>query len=154
MLNMQVGQYMVAIQELGGNLMEKKNDAVEAALDHLMQDYVKKLKEIKSVEDDVQALTLMEEAGSSFMTRTLHLQPQLKAYYQSLSRQEASLKAQKLLIKPYFRQINDLALDVDYQQRINKNPHLKKAYEQLDAFLYILYITHQAHTGTNTLAKS
>lgn len=154
MLNVQLAHYMVDIKEFGNYLMIKNTNSVEAKIDHLMQDYVEKLKEIKSIEDDAQAIAFMEDARESFMARTLHLEPELKAYYHSLSQEEASLKAQKLLIKPYFREINDLVLDVDYQLKISKNPQLKKAYDQLDEFLHILYITHPEDTRSNNLAKS
>ncbi len=153
-INLQVTDYMGEIKAFGEYMLTKKSNSVEAKIDHLMEDYVKKLKEIKSIGDDSQAIAYMEDAKESFMARTLHLEPQLRAWYNSLPEEEASLRAQKLLIKPYFREINAISLDFEYQQKINRNPELKKAYDELDEFLYILYITHQTETGKESLAKS
>jgi hypothetical protein len=153
-VNLQLTDYIGDIKEFGYYMVAKQNNSVEAKVDNLMEDYVKKLRELKSMGDDSQAIAYMENAKESFMARTLHLEPQLKAWYNSLPEEEASLKAQKLLVKPYFREINDITLDFDYQQKINKNPALKKAYDELDEFLYILYITHQTETDSNNLAEA
>src|SRR5687768_7194806 len=72
-------------------LMPAEHESVyfEHAIDNLMMDYVKKLKQIKDTKTDAEALALINNAKIVLKQRAEKLAPQVKAWKHSLSAQEA-----------------------------------------------------------------
>jgi hypothetical protein len=111
----------------------------EAKIDRLMQDYIAKLTEVKNIKDDHKAILSMQAARTTFMERAKEIQPELKQWMQSLSGKEASTHKENLLLKPYFKHINDIVSAYQVSERLDANQQMKQSLEAMDDFLTVLY---------------
>jgi hypothetical protein len=123
------------------NLMPEEHESVyfEHAIDNLMMDYVKKLKQIKDTKTDAEALMLINNAKIVLKQRAEKLAPQVKAWKHSLSAQEARQFTDNLLVKPYFKEINKIVLNYNFSSRLDNNEKLKTAFNELNTFFLVLY---------------
>lgn len=112
---------------------------LEAEIDAIMNDYVKHLRLIKNIENDEQALAAISQARVLLSKRIEKLIPEIKAWKQFLSAQEARLFTEKLLVKPYFKEINDLTFAYNLSKKGTKNTALLKAYQSLNECIPALY---------------
>lgn len=113
--------------------------SVEGDIDELMQAYVNTLTEVKNIKDDAKAITAMKIAGKEFMRRAQKIKPELKQYLSTMSEKEASAYRERLLIKPYFKDINDIAFAYRLSSKLDSNSELRESFEAMDDFLTILY---------------
>jgi hypothetical protein len=122
-------------------LMPEAHESVyfEHAIDNLMMDYVKKLKQIRDTKSDAEAIALVNNAKIVLKQRTEKLAPQVKAWKHSLSAHEAKQFTDNLLVKPYFKEINKIVLNYSFSSRLDNNEELKSAFGELNGFFLVLY---------------
>jgi hypothetical protein len=114
-------------------------ESPEVKIDRLMQEYVTKLKELKSIKDNQQAILTMQAARTSFMNRAKEIQPEIKQWLSSLPIKEAATCKENLLLKPYFKNINDLVSAFQLSDKLDNNEEMKHSLEAMDDFLTVLY---------------
>jgi hypothetical protein len=115
------------------------SETPEAKIDRLMKEYVNKLAEIKNIPDDRKAILSMQVARTSFMQRAKEIHPQLRQWLAALPAEEASARKDSLLMKPYFKQINDIVASYQLSNKLDTNQQLKQSLEAMDDFLTVLY---------------
>lgn len=115
------------------------SETPEAEIDRLMQDYVGKLKEVKNIKNDQEAIASMQAARTTFMKRAKEIQPQLRQWMESLPVKDASSQKENLLMKPYFKHINDMVASYQLSNKLDSNQQLKQSLEAMDDFLTVLY---------------
>lgn len=112
---------------------------IETEIDALMSDYVKQLKLISTIKNDEQALTTIKQSREMLAKRVQKLVPEIKAWKQFLSAREAKTFTDRLLVKPYFKQINDLTFAYNLSKKASNNAALLKAYQSLNDCIPALY---------------
>jgi hypothetical protein len=112
---------------------------LENEIDALMLDYVVKLRQINKIQDTALALAAIEQAKAQVNKRVQKIAPELQLWKKSLSAQEAKNFTEKFLVKPYFKQINDLTFAFNLSNRGSNNAELVKAYQGLNEFMPVLF---------------
>jgi hypothetical protein len=115
------------------------SESPEAKIDRLMADYVATLKEVKNIQDDHKAIQSMESARTTFMNRAKEIQPQIKQWLESMPLEDASAQKENLMLKPYFKQINDIATTYQLSDKLDNNQQMQESLESMDDFLTVLY---------------
>ncbi len=111
----------------------------EAKIDILMHDYINSLAQLKNTKDETNAIKLMNSLKKSFIQRAHEIQPELKAYLAKMSAKEAAIYKDKLVLKPYFKTINDLTLSYTLLHNVSQKLEMKQAFESMNEFMTILY---------------
>ncbi len=114
-------------------------ESPEQKVDTLLQEYVNKLISIKNIRDEQKAMEAMQHARQVFMQRATELKPQLEAWMYGLSEQEALQFKEKLMLKPYFKSINDTVLSYKLSSKFESNPQYIQSLEGMGDFLTVLY---------------
>ena len=115
------------------------SETPEAKIDRLMQDYVVKLAEVKNQKDDQKAIQSMQAARTTFMQRAKEIQPLVKQWLESLPAKDAAFQKENLLMKPYFKHINDMVASYQLSNKLDENQQMKQSLEAMDDFMTVLY---------------
>lgn len=112
---------------------------LEGEIDALMLDYVVKLRQINKIQNQAQALVAVQQAKAQLTNRVQKIAPELQLWKKTLSKQEAINFTEKFMIKPYFKEINDLTFAFNFSNRGGNNTELVKAYQSLNEFMPALF---------------
>lgn len=111
----------------------------DAKIDLLMQDYVKSLIQLSSIKDEALAIAHMLSTKNSFLQRAKQIQPELKAFLACLPAKQAMVYKDKLLIKPYFKTINELTIKYSSIHNLHQNTQLQKSFDSMNEFINVIY---------------
>jgi hypothetical protein len=121
------------------SIQKQNGKTPEMKVDQLMQDYVKNLMQVKNMKDDAKAMEMMKTIRIKFIQQATNIAPELKFWLGSLSVQQATICKEKMLLKPYFKSINDITISYSLSQNMDVKPQLKKSFEAMADFMNILY---------------
>jgi hypothetical protein len=115
------------------------SETPEAKIDRLMQEYVNKLAEVEKLQNDKDAIRTMQNARTTFMERAKEIQPQLRQWLESMPVEDAAAQKESLLMKPYFKNINDMLASYQLSNKLDANHQMQQSLEAMDDFLTVLY---------------
>jgi hypothetical protein len=121
------------------SLQKQSGSTPEMKVDQLMQDYVKNLLHVKNIKDDAKAMEMMKIIRAKFMQRATDIAPEIKFWLGSIPAKQASLYKEQMLLKPYFKSINDITISYSLSHNMDQKPQLKKSFEAMNDFLNIIY---------------
>jgi MoxR-like ATPase len=131
-------RYNQVISSMGFDLTPE-SVRLEGEIDAIMHEYVVHLKQINKIQDQALALTAIQQAKAQLSKRIQKITPELQLWKKSLSKQEAKTFTDKLLVKPYFKQINDLTFAFNLSRKGENNAELLKAYQSLNELMPVLF---------------
>ncbi|QHT69393.1 hypothetical protein GXP67_23500 [Rhodocytophaga rosea] len=131
-------RYNQVISSIGFDLTPE-SIRLEGEIDALMLDYVVKLRQINKIQDQAQALVAVQQVKLQLTKRVQKIAPELQLWKKSLSKQEAKNFTEKFLVKPYFKEINDLTFAFNLSNRGSNHTELVKAYQGLNEFMPVLF---------------
>ncbi|MDO1448922.1 hypothetical protein Q0590_21770 [Rhodocytophaga aerolata] len=111
----------------------------EAKIDLLMQDYIKSLTQLKNIQNEKIASSIMISTRESFLKRATEIQPQLNIWLSTVDAKQTAIYKEQLLIKSYFKIINDLTMECSIKLNLEQNPVLKKNFNSMNDFMNVLY---------------
>jgi flagellar biosynthesis/type III secretory pathway chaperone len=117
----------------------RTENSPEAKIDLLMQDYIKSLNHLKNIQNQKIALSLITSIREDFLKRAKELKPQLNTWLSSMDEKQAAIYREQMLIKPYFKKINDLTMECSIKLNLDNNTKLKKEFTSMNQFMTILY---------------
>jgi hypothetical protein len=131
-------RYNQVISSIGFDLTPE-SIRLESEIDALMLEYVVKLRQINKIQEPAQALSAIEQAKIQVNKRVQKIAPELQLWKKSLSKQEAKNFSEKFLVKPYFKEVNDLTFAFNLSKRDGTHAELVKAYQSLNEFMPALF---------------
>jgi hypothetical protein len=134
--NIHIFRYDVASTEIF-NFNRQNTISPEQKIDLLMQEYVRSLYDVKNVKEDKKAIALMHSVRVDFLKKASKIEPELKSWLSSLPDKQVAIFRERMLLKPYFKQINDITFSMN--NKMEKKPEMKQSFEAMDDFFELLY---------------